>query len=245
MKSTQPKLSPRVESQIFSLMLLGPFTLPIIQHSYVSTDTAIFGNNVLFDIPFAANWNKIGRQRQHHLDCNTIYENNYKVEWDHMIGDKMLMIKDCILCKSDLYDSNPWPITAVHTNWTIRVQHRTKSQRLNIDMNQVSDMRQGCSQGSFYEIPIIKTQYLSSSLCVIQKKQKILVSEKIAFKHTDLSSMSLRNKIPKRRLLSQLLAVKRKGRHLRERIMSCSCPSLQPISVSWLSLQPISIMIIM
>eukprot|EP00804_Cyclotella_cryptica_P013671 CCRYP_018768-RA/>CCRYP_018768-RA protein AED:0.48 eAED:0.66 QI:0/0/0/1/0/0/2/0/61 len=30
------------------------------------------------------------------------------------------------------YESDPWTITSVHTNGTIRVQRRTKSERLNI-----------------------------------------------------------------------------------------------------------------
>jgi len=43
------------------------------------------------------------------------------------------VIKDGILHKSEgRYDSEPWTITSVHTNGTIRIQYGTKSERLNI-----------------------------------------------------------------------------------------------------------------
>jgi hypothetical protein len=43
------------------------------------------------------------------------------------------VIKDGILCKSESrYDSEPWTITSVHTNDTIRIQSGAKSERLNI-----------------------------------------------------------------------------------------------------------------
>jgi len=43
------------------------------------------------------------------------------------------VIKDGILCKSESrYENEPWTITSVHTNGTIRIQSGTKSERLNI-----------------------------------------------------------------------------------------------------------------
>ncbi len=49
--------------------------------------------------------------------------------------NKMLAVlrKDGILRKSESqYESDPWTITSVHTNGTIRVQRGTKSEQLNI-----------------------------------------------------------------------------------------------------------------
>ena len=41
--------------------------------------------------------------------------------------------KEGVLHKTESwYDSDPWTITSVHTNGTIRVQRGTKSERLNI-----------------------------------------------------------------------------------------------------------------
>jgi hypothetical protein len=40
-----------------------------------SPDAAIFGQDMLFDIPFIADWKKIGEHRQLITDCNTDHEN--------------------------------------------------------------------------------------------------------------------------------------------------------------------------
>jgi hypothetical protein len=40
-----------------------------------SPGAAIFSRAMLFDIPFLADWNKIGDHRQHHTDRNTDNEN--------------------------------------------------------------------------------------------------------------------------------------------------------------------------
>ena len=67
------------------------------------------------------------------MDKNTVKENSGRVDWDNQPGDKVLVIKDGILRKSgSRYDSEPWTITSVHTNGTIKIQSRTKSEILNI-----------------------------------------------------------------------------------------------------------------
>ena len=60
-------------------------------------------------------------------------ENRPRRDRDYKIGDELLLRKDGILHKSESrYECVPWTITSVHTNGTLRVQHGTKSERLNI-----------------------------------------------------------------------------------------------------------------
>ena len=92
-----------------------------------SPGAAIFGRDMLFDIPFLADWNKIGTDR------NMEGENRSRRDLDYKVVDEVLLRKDGILRKSESrYECDPWTITTVHTNGTIRVQHRTKSEQLNI-----------------------------------------------------------------------------------------------------------------
>ena len=42
-----------------------------------SPGAASFGSDMLFDIPFLADWNKIGEYRQHQTDLNTKRENKH------------------------------------------------------------------------------------------------------------------------------------------------------------------------
>ena len=78
-----------------------------------SPGAAIFGGDMLFDVPFLADWTKIVEYRQKQTDKNTVKENSGHVDWDYQPGDKVLVIKDGILRKSESrYDSEPWTITS-------------------------------------------------------------------------------------------------------------------------------------
>ncbi len=66
-----------------------------------SPSAAIFGWDMLFDIPFLADWNKIGDHRQRQTDLNTDRENRSHRDWDYKVGDKVLLRKDSILHKSE------------------------------------------------------------------------------------------------------------------------------------------------
>jgi hypothetical protein len=50
---------------------------------------AIFGRNMLFDISFVANWNKIGNYRQCQIDLNVAHINSMHVDYDYKIGNKV------------------------------------------------------------------------------------------------------------------------------------------------------------
>ena len=70
---------------------------------------------------------------QRETDLNTTRENNSRIDYDYKIGGKVLVLKGGILHKTESwYDSEPWTITSVHTNGTIRVECGSKSERLNI-----------------------------------------------------------------------------------------------------------------
>jgi hypothetical protein len=98
-----------------------------------SPGAAIFGRDMLFDIPYLADWNKIGEYRQSQTDRNTERENKDRIDFDYKVGGKVLIRKDGILRKTESrYDSEPWTITEVHTNGTIRVKRGSKSERINI-----------------------------------------------------------------------------------------------------------------
>ncbi len=88
---------------------------------------------MLFDIPFLADWNKIGDYRQSQMDRSAERENSKRIDYDCEVGDKVLIVKEGILCKAESrYGKEPWTIMTVHTNETIRVQCGSKLERINI-----------------------------------------------------------------------------------------------------------------
>ena len=62
---------------------------------------AIFEQDMLFDIPFKADWKQIGEYRLHQTDRSTKRENSSRVDYDYKVCDKILIRKDGILRKAD------------------------------------------------------------------------------------------------------------------------------------------------
>ncbi len=98
-----------------------------------SPGAAIFGWNMLFDIPFMADWCKVGEQRQSLTNCGNQQENAKWIDYDYKVREKVLVINEGILRKAESpYGKEPWTITTAHTNRTIRIQCGTKKKRLSI-----------------------------------------------------------------------------------------------------------------
>ena len=88
---------------------------------------------MLIDIPLIADWKKIGEHRQLLTDHSTSRENEGRIDYNFNVGQKVLIWKEGILRKTESrHLKDPWVITSVHTNGTIRVQCRNKSEWINI-----------------------------------------------------------------------------------------------------------------
>jgi hypothetical protein len=98
-----------------------------------SPGVAIFEQDKLFDIPFIADWQKIGEHRQQLTDLNNARENKGRIDYDYNVGQKVLLRKEGILRNAESrWHKKPWLVTSVHTNGTITVQHGNKIDRMNI-----------------------------------------------------------------------------------------------------------------
>ncbi len=72
---------------------------------------------MLFDIPFIADWKKIGEHRQKLTELNTAREIKERVDYDDKVGWKLLVQNKGILHKAESrWQKDPWTITTVHTN---------------------------------------------------------------------------------------------------------------------------------
>jgi hypothetical protein len=98
-----------------------------------SPGAAIFGQDLLFDIPFIADWQKIGEHRQKLTVLNNAHENEGRIDYDYKVGQKVLLRKEGILNNAESrWHKEPRLITSVHTNRTITVQCGNKIERINI-----------------------------------------------------------------------------------------------------------------
>jgi hypothetical protein len=58
-----------------------------------SPGAAIFGRNMLFNIPFVADWHIIGEHRQSLTDRGNQRKNAKRIYYDYKVGNKVLLIK--------------------------------------------------------------------------------------------------------------------------------------------------------
>ena len=98
-----------------------------------SPGAAIYGRDMLFDIPYVADWTKIGKRRQEQVDKDCEKNNRRRIDYDYRVGQKVLLTKDgTILRKAEDPYEGPYVITDIYTNGTVRIQRGTLNERLNI-----------------------------------------------------------------------------------------------------------------
>jgi hypothetical protein len=66
-----------------------------------SPGAAIFGQDMLFEILFIADWQKVGEHRQQLTDLNNAHENKGRIDYDYKVGQKVLLRKEGILCNAE------------------------------------------------------------------------------------------------------------------------------------------------
>ena len=93
---------------------------------------AVFGRDMLFDLPLLADWTEIGRRRQKLVDRDAERKNKLRIDYDYAVNDKVTLKKDGVLRKAEDKSTGPYVVTQVHTNGTVRIQRGSVSERLNI-----------------------------------------------------------------------------------------------------------------
>ncbi len=118
-----------VGKYLYRMMVYSTKQNPVILKTPGQSSVHTNGTN----IPFIADWKKIGEHGQRLTDLNTTCENKGRSDYDYKVGQKILVRNKGILCKPESrWQKDPWTITTVHTNGTITVQHGNKEERLNI-----------------------------------------------------------------------------------------------------------------
>ena len=95
-------------------------------------DAALFGWDMLFDIPYLADWFAIGQWWQQAKNCDAERLNKKHLDHKYTIGQKVLLLKNGVLQKAEDKYTRLWTVIQVHCTGTVRIQHGTVSQQLNI-----------------------------------------------------------------------------------------------------------------
>jgi hypothetical protein len=135
MRTRELDMSPTVEDTMIEDFLVdASWAIRSTYHTVLKSTpgAAIFGRDMLFDIPYVADWNVIGRRRQDQVESTNRRKNKFRVPHDYAIGDKILIKKDGILRKAESKYEGPYTIIQVHCNGTVRIQRGSIAERLNI-----------------------------------------------------------------------------------------------------------------
>ncbi|MCP4748214.1 MAG: transposase family protein, partial [Desulfobacteraceae bacterium] len=59
-----------------------------------SPGAAIFGRDMMFDLPYLADWTATGQQQKLLVDKSNVHENNCQIDFDYQVGQKCLLEQD-------------------------------------------------------------------------------------------------------------------------------------------------------
>ncbi len=88
------------ESDLTNFLANAAWAIRSTYHTVLKTSPvmAIYGWDMLFDVPYLATWTKWGEYRQQQTDKNTKTEKSASVDWDYQPNDKVVLRKDNIHC---------------------------------------------------------------------------------------------------------------------------------------------------
>jgi hypothetical protein len=94
--------------------------------SFLSTEIneLLFGRDMIHNIDFRANWNRIQKRKQYIVNKSNQKENNNKSQIPHeyKIGEKVLLETQGILWRLSTPCTGPYPVKNVYKNIKIRIQ---------------------------------------------------------------------------------------------------------------------------
>ena len=108
-----------------------------IRASYHSTLQAtpaelVFGRDMLFNLKKAINWKAITENKRKQIARDNIRENSVRIPHEYKVGDEVLRLKKGIKRKYSRHKSDPYQVTAIHTNGTVTIRQGAKRQRISI-----------------------------------------------------------------------------------------------------------------
>ena len=85
----------------------------------------VFGRDMLFNMPFTADWTKIEKNKQKVTNKSNITENDKRVDYEYEVYDEVFIYRDGHYRKLDGPFLGPFRIVQVYTNGTVRIQSGT------------------------------------------------------------------------------------------------------------------------
>jgi hypothetical protein len=92
----------------------------------------VFGREIIHNISFQANWNRIQKRKQDLIDRSNSKENKSCIPYEYKVGHQVLLETPEILRKLSAPCIGPYSVTKVYKNGTIQIQKGIVSERVDI-----------------------------------------------------------------------------------------------------------------
>ena len=92
----------------------------------------VFGRDMIHDVRFQANWDRIKNNKQKIIEKSNKRENLNRLKYKYKVGDRILLRKPGLRRKLSAPKEGPYTILSVATNGTIKIQRGIVQERVNI-----------------------------------------------------------------------------------------------------------------
>ena len=92
----------------------------------------VFGRDMIHNIPFVADWNRIETNKQKLINKSNSLENSKRLKHTYNIGNKVLLTKPGIRRKLSTPKDGPYSILKVYSNGTVKLQRGIIQETVNI-----------------------------------------------------------------------------------------------------------------
>ena len=92
----------------------------------------VFGRDMIYPIQYIAEWDIIRKRKQALIDKNNERENSKRVDFDYIVGQRVLLIHMDLQRKLDDPTSGPFKIVQTHTNGNVSILRGSVIERVNI-----------------------------------------------------------------------------------------------------------------
>ena len=92
----------------------------------------VFGRDMIYPIQYIAEWDIIRKRKQALIDKNNERENSKRVDFDYIVGQRVLLINTDLQRKLDDPTQGPFKIVQTHTNGNVSILCGSVIEHVNI-----------------------------------------------------------------------------------------------------------------
>jgi transposase InsO family protein len=92
----------------------------------------VFGRDMIYPLQYIAEWDVIRKRKQALIDKNNERENSKRVDFDYIVGQRVLLLNTDLQRKLDDPTQGPFKIVQTHTNGNVSILRGSVIERVNV-----------------------------------------------------------------------------------------------------------------